>query len=454
MDTNSNSFRVVMFPWLAYGHVSPFLELAKKLSTKNFSVYFCSTPITLKPIKNKISNYKSIELVEYPLESTPEFPPHLHTSNGLPPHLMPTLKKYFENASHNFSQIIKTLSPHLVIYDYLMPSWVPKFASSHQIPAVHFHIFGVANLAYFTCLVRDIPGFSFQSKTVCLKPSEIMKLVQAPRDNVEAEENELSDCIIGSTEMFLIKSNREIEGKYLDFAADLFKKKIVPVGPLFQEISVNNQENDEEIFRWLNKKEEFSTVYVSFGTESYLSKKGMEELANGLELSKVNFIWVIKFPEGEKINAAEALPEGFLERVGEKGMIVERWVPQAKILGHKSIGGFVSHCGWSSVMESASVGVPIIALPMHHDQPVNARLVVEVGFGLEVEKDENVEFWREEVARVVKEVVIEKSGVELRKKAKELSEQMKAKGEEEVDLAIKELKTLCENNLGKYRDIN
>ncbi|XP_060672785.1 flavanone 7-O-glucoside 2''-O-beta-L-rhamnosyltransferase-like [Ziziphus jujuba] len=130
--------------------------------------------------------------------------------------------------------------------------------------------------------------------------------------------------------------------------------QIIPVGHLVSDPA----DHDEEgicIIDWLDKKEKSSTVY-----------------AHGLELSNVNFIRVIRFPEGKKMELKDALPEGFLERVNEKGMVIENWAPQVKILDHSSIGGLVSQCGWSSIMESLRFGVPIIAMPMQHDQPWNA----------------------------------------------------------------------------------
>ena len=69
------------------------------------------------------------------------------------------------------------------------------------------------------------------------------------------------------------------------------------------------------------------------------------------------------------------LPE---ERTKGKGMVVREWVPQVKILGHPSTGGFMSHCGWNSCVESISMGVPIAAWPMHADQPFNAVLITKV----------------------------------------------------------------------------
>ncbi|KAL5736376.1 hypothetical protein ACOSQ2_031164 [Xanthoceras sorbifolium] len=43
---------IVMLPYLAHGHVSPFYEIAKKLSNKGFHFYLCSTPVCLEPIRN------------------------------------------------------------------------------------------------------------------------------------------------------------------------------------------------------------------------------------------------------------------------------------------------------------------------------------------------------------------------------------------------------------------
>jgi UDP:flavonoid glycosyltransferase YjiC (YdhE family) len=123
--------------------------------------------------------------------------------------------------------------------------------------------------------------------------------------------------------------------------------------------------------------------------------------------------------------------------------VLEGWAPQTKILEHPSIGGFVSHCGWSSVMESMKFGVPIIAVPVHLDQPLNARLVEEVGVGVEVKRDMNGKLEREKVAKVIREVVVEKAGEGVRRKAKELKEKIREKGEEDIDGVVQELAKLC-----------
>ncbi|CAN0916687.1 Beta-D-glucosyl crocetin beta-1,6-glucosyltransferase [Linum grandiflorum] len=81
-------------------------------------------------------------------------------------------------------------------------------------------------------------------------------------------------------------------------------------------------------------------------------------------------IWVVRFPPDdsrEKFTSLHgALPKGFLERVEGRGLVVEGWAPQAEILRNDRLRGFVSHCGWSSVIEAIVYGVPIVAMPMHH----------------------------------------------------------------------------------------
>lgn len=197
------------------------------------------------------------------------------------------------------------------------------------------------------------------------------------------------------------------------------------------------------MIKWLNRKERCSVVFVSFGSEYFLSKEEIREIAHGLELSGVNFIWVIRFPVGEKMKIEEALPNGFVKRNEGKGMVIEGWAPQRAVLKSRSIGGFVSHCGWSSVMESMKFGVPIIAMPMHLDQPINARLVEEVGVGLEVERDKNGTIRRDGLTKAIREVVMEKSGEKVRNKAVEMRDKMRRGDDQEIEEVVQELVQLC-----------
>ncbi|KAG8372980.1 hypothetical protein BUALT_Bualt12G0123400 [Buddleja alternifolia] len=257
-----------------------------------------------------------------------------------------------------------------------------------------------------------------------------------------------------SCEIVLIRSCRGIEGKYMDYLSTLCMKKIVPVGPLVTSNDKESNTNSSEmIINWLSQKPKYSTLYISFGSENYLFKDQIQEIAKGLELTNVNFIWVIRFPiEGDQIRILEeSLPLGFLDRVKDRGMVVQKWAPQAVILANPSVGGFMSHCGWSSVTKSIYFGVPVVSLPLKLDQPVNCRLVMEAGVGVEVKRDENGGFNGEGVAEAVNKVILVEGGEGFRFKVRELSEKMKMEEEEAIFEVVEELSSVCmkRNHVGQ-----
>ncbi|KAF4404369.1 hypothetical protein G4B88_014825 [Cannabis sativa] len=208
---------------------------------------------------------------------------------------------------------------------------------------------------------------------------------------------------------------------------------IFPVGPIVQ-IGPTNTNGAEYCLSWLDKQPSRSVLYVSFGSGGTLSSDQMTELAFGLEMSGQKFIWVVRKPDNESPNAAylkdgqsqfeatDVLPKGFLERTKGRGLVVQSWAPQTLVLSHGSTGGFLSHCGWSSTLESMVEGVPLIAWPLFAEQKMNAVMLVD---GLEVAlrpiEAENGIVGGDEIARVVK-VVMDRSCEEGKKVRERMNE--------------------------------
>ncbi|RAL48543.1 hypothetical protein DM860_005967 [Cuscuta australis] len=420
MDTQSvgNGQRVLIFPFVAMGHITPFFELAKKLSQRGFHVYLLSTPINLTFIHN---THSSIHLVELHLPESPDLPPHRHTTNGLPPHLNLTLQRALRESEPAFSDALTTLRPNLLIYDALNP-WAARVAESHDVPAVRLFTIGAATSSYYThSLSRENEEYPFpELRLSTYDRDRVQKMLERWRSGLKYTD------ITEDRNVCVITASREMEGKYIDSLSHLLGgRKVMPLGLL-----VRQEEDDCDqfhvIMEWLGKKAEKSTMYVSFGSECFLSDDEIQEMAHGLEESGVNFIWVVRFPKGEEKDLKVALPKGFLGRVGDRGRVVEGWAPQARILSHPSVGGFVSHCGWNSVMESVVHGVPIVAMPIQFDQPVNAKLVVKIGAGVEVVRDDRTgKFRREDVAKSVGDVIRGKVGDTLRRNVKVMGEDKK-----------------------------
>ncbi|XP_054784345.1 hydroquinone glucosyltransferase-like [Prosopis cineraria] len=165
------------------------------------------------------------------------------------------------------------------------------------------------------------------------------------------------------------------------------KPQVYAVGPIIQSgLNSSNETTDSgsDCLTWLNNQPPKSVLYVSFGSGGTLSQDQLNELAYGLGLSETRFLWVLRSPS--KVSSAayldtinenplDFLPEGFLERTKERGLVVPSWAPQIPILKHSSVGGFLSHCGWNSTLESIIHGVPFIAWPLFAEQSMNAVLL-------------------------------------------------------------------------------
>lgn len=151
---------------------------------------------------------------------------------------------------------------------------------------------------------------------------------------------------------------------------------VYPIGPL---ITDAKDGASSECLAWLDAQPSRSVVFLCFGSKGTFSEAQLEKIACGLERSNQRFLWVVKSPQGliTEPNLEVLLPEGFVERTKERGLVVKSWAPQNAILSHESVGGFVTHCGWNSVLEAVSYGVPMVAWPLYAEQHTNAVVLVE-----------------------------------------------------------------------------
>ncbi|XP_060195676.1 anthocyanidin 3-O-glucosyltransferase 5-like [Lycium barbarum] len=207
---------------------------------------------------------------------------------------------------------------------------------------------------------------------------------------------------------------------------------IYPIGPLRRTVEIAER---DEVIQWLDKQNLESVVFVSFGSGGTLSSQQMTELAWGLELSQQKFVWVVRPPSDGDADSAylnsggndtrtalEYLPEGFITRTKDMGLVVPMWAKQVEILSHSSVGGFLSHCGWNSTIESLTNGVPMIAWPLHAEQRMNATMLAEelgVAIRPAVLPTKKV-VWREEIQGMMRILMQTKEGKCIREKAKKL----------------------------------
>ncbi|MBA0692584.1 hypothetical protein Goari_010134 [Gossypium aridum] len=216
---------------------------------------------------------------------------------------------------------------------------------------------------------------------------------------------------IDEADWVLVNTFYELEKEVVDWMSKIWK--LGTIGPTIPSMYLDKRlkhnkdyglqllhPNTSACMRWLNTKPNGSVVYVSFGSLAEVGVEQMVEIAWGLIGTNAYFLWVVREPEEPK------LPDNFKHMTREKGLIV-RWCPQLEVLKHRSVGCFVSHCGYNSVLEALGLGVPMVAMPQWADQATNAKHVEDVWrVGVRALVDEKGIVRRETIKRCINEVIM------------------------------------------------
>ncbi|XP_034709406.1 hydroquinone glucosyltransferase-like [Vitis riparia] len=210
------------------------------------------------------------------------------------------------------------------------------------------------------------------------------------------------------------------------------KPPVYPVGPLIKRASEMGS-GENECLKWLDDQPLGSVLFVAFGSGGTLPSEQLDELALGLEMSEQRFLWVVRSPSRvadssffsvhSQNDPFSFLPQGFVDRTKGRGLLVSSWAPQAQIISHASTGGFLSHCGWNSTLESVACGVPMIAWPLYAEQKMNAiTLTDDLKVALRPKVNENGLIDRNEIARIVKGLMEGEEGKDVRSRMKDLKD--------------------------------
>ncbi|KAL4382481.1 hypothetical protein AHAS_Ahas04G0237800 [Arachis hypogaea] len=375
MADQPKKLHIAMFPWLAFGHIIPFFELAKLIAQKGHKVSFISTPTNIKRLPKLPSNLQPlVELIELSLPHVENLPQNAEATMDIPQHIVPYLKKAFDGLQQSLAKFLESSTPHC---------------------------FGLKS--------NDKPSFDDDpSNKVVLQHYENKTMSE---DHDEENESGVSDMfrhyqVLGGVDVVAVRTCMEIEAESIKVLQNQCRKPVIPVGllpPSLYLFSSEVSKDDEDwntILKWLDEQEERSVIYVAFGSEVALNDEEFTEITMGLELSGFPFFWVLK-----KQNSS---PDVSSSMETKRGIVWTNWVPQLKILAHKSVGGFLSHSGWSSVIESLQFGCPLIMLPFQNEQGLVARLMEEKMVGIKVPRNEHDgKFTRDSLAKALRSVILE-----------------------------------------------
>ncbi|XVE97953.1 hypothetical protein REPUB_Repub03eG0063300 [Reevesia pubescens] len=440
MDINKKQLHIVMFPWLAYGHIMPFLQVSKFLAQKGHHIYYISTPKNISRLPKLPPNLCSnISFIPLPLPQVDGLPPGIESTSELPIHKVPYLKKAYDKLQTQLTEFLKK-SPQVkwIIHDFA-PYWLPPLATQLGINLVFFSIYCASTFAFFGPPAELLGGSRQRPEDFTMVPVwmdypnnlafKLHEMVSHQECMDTVSDFERFATLIVSCKIFTLRSCFEFEADALRVLSKIHKMSIVPLGLLPPSMPSNEEKGDnqnwEALKEWLDSKQEKSVFYVALGSEVSLSQEFMHELAFGIEKSGLPFIWVVRNPplvEGQLVE--DMIPPGFEERISNRGLVLRGWAPQLRVLAHSSVGGFLTHCGWSSVIESLGLGVPLILFPgASSDLGIVARLMHGKKVGLEIERNDlDGSFTSDLVAESIKRVMVDPEGEQLRANAYAMKE--------------------------------
>ncbi|KMT01176.1 hypothetical protein BVRB_9g224280 [Beta vulgaris subsp. vulgaris] len=396
MDDKSQQLHIVLFPFMAHGHMIPTLDIARLFAARGVKTTLITTPRNAPTFLTAIEKGNksgaptiNVEVFNFQAQSfgLPEGCENLEQALG------PGIRDRFFKAAamlrDQLEHFLEKTRPNCLVADMFFP-WATDSAAKFNIPRLVFHghcLFALCALEIirlhepYNNASSDEEPFLLPHLPHEIELTRLQFSEELWKNGGDSDYKERSKAIKESELKcygVLVNSFYELEPDYAEYFRKDLGRRAWNIGP----VSLYNRSNEEkaqrgkqasidehECLKWLNSKKPNSVIYICFGSTMHMIPSQLNEIAMGLEASGKDFIWVVRNEDdlGE-----------FEHRMEGKGLIIRGWAPQVLILEHEVIGAFVTHCGWNSTIEGIAAGVPMVTWPVFAEQFLNEKLITRV----------------------------------------------------------------------------
>lgn len=437
---------VFMISFPGQGHINPLLRLGKMIASKGLLVTFTTTENFGQGIRgsNDAVSDQPVPIgdgfirFEFFDDEWPDGDPRKHDMDQYLPQLEAVGRRWVPERLAGLAREGRPVS--CLINNPFLP-WVSDVAEELGLHSAMLWPQSCACFLAYYCFHHNLIPFPTENTLetdVEIPTLPLLKWDEIPtflhpttpyaflKRAILAQYNNLSKpfCILMDT--FYELERATVDHTVALLARSPIRPDIRPVGPLFKKVvpggarvRADPLRPDRDCLEWLDGRPEGSVVYISFGTVVFPKQEQVDEIAAGIEAAGVSFLWVMKPPLKESGLSPHSLPDGFLDRVGDNGKVVQ-FAPQEQVLAHSSVACFVTHCGWNSTMESLSCGVPVVAFPSWGDQVTDAKFLCDVfktGIQLTRGEHERRIISRDEVEKCLREATLGPKALEMKKNA-------------------------------------
>ncbi|KAI5056522.1 hypothetical protein GOP47_0028340 [Adiantum capillus-veneris] len=412
---------VIVFPLPVQGHITPTMHFSQKLAARGIMVTFVTTAYRLMHIRASVAGEALLEEKEANLC-------FVGLDDGLPdddprsPVDMAFIRSV-ESLDGQLEQLVLSISrdPSLppvtcIVSDSFLP-WTLDVALKLGLPRVLFWTMSMASCCAYTSTSKLIAGGydPFLRRVKGRGEKALVTLFPGlphmdPYDlafngdmDFLEEETENTKWLRGILEFqfqrvheaawFIANSFQALEAPFIDALCSstiIPRSKLLLLGPLCEAIIPEFRgslwkEQELDCLQWLDTQKDASVLYISFGSVVLRTQEAIQDVAKGLLACRQPFLWALRSGWDE---ARGYLGKEFWGFAMEAGKLTT-WTPQLKVLSHGAVGGFLSHAGWNSTIESVSKGVPMLAWPCFLDQFTNSwEVSCQWGMGVQLMRKE------------------------------------------------------------------
>ncbi|KNA24613.1 hypothetical protein SOVF_013920 isoform B [Spinacia oleracea] len=411
--------RLVLFPLPLQGHQTPMLQLANILHSKGFLISIVHT------------HFNSPNPANHPHFTFHPIPESLLGCKASVSDVIGLLNTLNINCVVPFKDLLAQIlsenaakEPVSCLITDAMWHFTQDVADSLMLPRIVLRTSNPSSFVAFTYLslfrekgYLSSQGSQLEEQVPELPPLKMKDIPILGTRDLEATYGLVCNMVekTKASRGLIFNSFEELEGPALAMLKKDFHIPLFAVGPFYKQAQASSGSlltQERDCISWLNVHAPKSVLYISFGSIAAVDETDFLEIAWGLANSKQPFLWAIRPGLVRGLDGPAPLPNGFSETIAKQGRIVT-WAPQDEVLAHPAVGGFFTHSGWNSTLESICEGVPMICLPCFGDQMVNARHVTDVWkVGLRFENGLN----REDIENAIKRLLVEKEGNEMRQR--------------------------------------
>ncbi|KAF8376956.1 hypothetical protein HHK36_030327 [Tetracentron sinense] len=452
---------VVLYPAPGMGHVISMVELGK-LILRHHNHQFS---ITILITTGSFDTTATTSYINHISRTNPSITFHHFPSISVSLDASPNRSRMaiaFEftrlndpNVRHALQAISETSTIRALVIDFFCTSAL-HVASDFNIPTYYFFTSGAAVLAAFLYFptIHNQTTKSFKDLTTTHLHFPGLTPIRAsdmPHPILDRGDQAYHDMLYFASHLpkskgIIVNTFDSLEPKVLQAIAEGICIPDAPTPPVYYigPLIANDRTGEggdgggspglSNCLSWLDAQPSRSVVFLCFGSWGTFSAAQVKEIAIGLEKSGHRFLWVVRNPSTDGnidlFSAAEdpdldaLLPEGFLDRTQGRGLVIKSWAPQVAVLSRESVGGFVTHCGWNSVLEAVCAGVPMVAWPLYAEQHMNKAILVEdMKLAMPMEHSNDNGFVSStEVNNRVRELMDSEEGRALRRRSQEMKE--------------------------------